>query len=257
MPVLKIYKNGSWETINGGSGGSSSDADTLDGMHADEFAQASDLDQKVSYSDDPVYAYEDSEDIYADTINADTLQGHPASDFATPAFVTNKIAEAQLGGGSGGESIDLSGLATKDELNALDTEVKTKYVLSSKVNIQTFITMDQIGLSGAVTIDQVCEAMPEYSIFMYANSTTGLSNYVTDVPATYMNLEFYKAGNRCIVEASATGTLYPRSFEGTWHPSSRWSGWREKLTSVLHSTHYGTTLPDAGTPGRIFFKKVT
>lgn len=32
---------------------------------------------------------------YGDTINADTLQGHPASDFATPAFVVNKIAEVQ------------------------------------------------------------------------------------------------------------------------------------------------------------------
>lgn len=36
------------------------------------------------------------------------------SSFATESFVTNKIAEAELGGGE----VDLSGLATKDELNS-------------------------------------------------------------------------------------------------------------------------------------------
>jgi hypothetical protein len=49
-------------------------------------------------------------------LNADTLQGHPASDFATPSFVTSEIAKAQLGGGSGGD-IDLSGFATKDDVD--------------------------------------------------------------------------------------------------------------------------------------------
>ena len=38
--------------------------------------------------------------------------------YATQAFVTNKIAEAQLSGGGDGGSIDLSGYATKDELDA-------------------------------------------------------------------------------------------------------------------------------------------
>lgn len=49
-------------------------------------------------------------------LNADTLEGHPASDFATPSFVTSEIAKAQLSGGSGGD-IDLSGFATKDDVN--------------------------------------------------------------------------------------------------------------------------------------------
>ena len=39
------------------------------------------LSDKVSHSDDPVFALEDSEDVYADAINADTLQGHVADDF--------------------------------------------------------------------------------------------------------------------------------------------------------------------------------
>lgn len=79
--------------------------------------------------------YSDGDDEYTATtpINADTLGGRPASEFATnekveeltaglatETFVTNKIADAQLGGGD--STIDLSGYATKDELNALTAE---------------------------------------------------------------------------------------------------------------------------------------
>ena len=45
---------------------------------------------------------------------------------ATESFVTSKIAEAQLGGGS--SSVDLSGYATKDELNDFTGGKKLRYV---------------------------------------------------------------------------------------------------------------------------------
>ena len=48
-------------------------------------------------------------------INADTLGGRPASEYATENFVSTKIAEAQLGGGESG-SIDMTGFATKDDI---------------------------------------------------------------------------------------------------------------------------------------------
>lgn len=44
-------------------------------------------------------------------------------DKASKDFVTAKIAEAQLGGGGG--EIDLSGFATKDDLNAVDNKIPT------------------------------------------------------------------------------------------------------------------------------------
>ena len=64
---------------------------------------------------DVVYADDTTISSTTAPVNADTLGGRNASEYATNAFVTNKIAEAQLGGGSG--SIDLSGYATKDELH--------------------------------------------------------------------------------------------------------------------------------------------
>lgn len=53
--------------------------------------------------------------------------------YATETFVTNKIAEAQLSGGDSG-SVDLSGYATKDDLN-------------------TYRKLDNTRFDGAITID--------------------------------------------------------------------------------------------------------
>lgn len=57
----------------------------------------------------------------ADGTGLDAILGDLNSEIgtkATEAFVTNKIAEAQLSGGSGG-NIDLSGYATKDDISKL------------------------------------------------------------------------------------------------------------------------------------------
>lgn len=49
-------------------------------------------------------------------VNADTLDGKPANEYATKSHVAAEIAKAQLSGGEG-EDIDLSGYATKDDVN--------------------------------------------------------------------------------------------------------------------------------------------
>ena len=56
------------------------------------------------------------------------------SNKATESFVTNKIAEAQLGGGSGGD-VDLSGFATKDDISSLETELNTKVDIDGNSNM--------------------------------------------------------------------------------------------------------------------------
>ena len=45
--------------------------------------------------EDVVYAAEESVDTFAEVINADTLGGLTANQYATQSFVANKIAEAQ------------------------------------------------------------------------------------------------------------------------------------------------------------------
>ena len=43
MPVLKVKKNGVWEELGGTSPADGGNADTLDGKHASEFANATDV----------------------------------------------------------------------------------------------------------------------------------------------------------------------------------------------------------------------
>ena len=82
----------------------------------------------------------------ANTVNADTLGGISASDYATESYVENKIAEAQLGGGS----IDLSGYATKDEIPSVPANVSAfinDVGYAKKIDIpdvSTFQTAEQV-----------------------------------------------------------------------------------------------------------------
>lgn len=86
--------------------------------------------------------------------NADNLGGRPATDYATENYVLEKIAEAQLGGDSG--NIDLSGYATKEDLNNFITEIPSEYVTDSELtsyakkseipDTSAFLTAEQVSL---------------------------------------------------------------------------------------------------------------
>lgn len=68
------------------------------------------------------YTDEKSNDIIINTIDADSLNGVPAKDWAQKSFVTSEIAKAQFSG-SGSGDINLDGFATKDDLNNIDFPV--------------------------------------------------------------------------------------------------------------------------------------
>ena len=70
-------------------------------------------------------------------IDADNLGGRPASEYATQNYVATKIAEAQLSGE--GSDIDLSGYATKDELNSHTNDKNNPHG----------VTIEQIGAAPA------------------------------------------------------------------------------------------------------------
>lgn len=62
---------------------------------------------------DTVYSDTNSIKATAVPVNADTLGGKPADEFATQNYVAAEIAKAQLNGGD----VDLSGFATKDDVS--------------------------------------------------------------------------------------------------------------------------------------------
>ena len=67
-----------------------------------------------------------------------------AKSYATETFVTNKIAEASLSGGD----VDLSGYATKDELNNLNIPTKTSQLINDSDFIKATDEIDASFLNG-------------------------------------------------------------------------------------------------------------
>lgn len=109
-------------------------------------------------------AYVDTENSEAAVapLNADTLAGQPADNYASKSYVSNEIAKAQLGGGSGEGDIDLSGFATKDDLLKIDYPVDS---VNGKTGAVTLSASD-IGARASTwtpTVEEV-GALPESAL---------------------------------------------------------------------------------------------
>lgn len=133
---------------------------------------------------------------YNDLINKPTI---PTLDgYATENYVKNAIADAQLNGGGGGGtgSIDLSGYATKDELNAKAnvsdiptktsqlendsnflTSVPSEYVTETELNAKGYLTQHQ-DISGKVDKVNGKSLISNSEIERLANMEDNANNYV-------------------------------------------------------------------------------
>ena len=175
-------------------------ADTQDGFHASDLANE-------------IYVGDQIGDAATAPINADTLGGIPAEDYATENFVAVKIAEVQLDG----SDVDLSGYATKDELNAKQNTISGGASTITSSNLTASRALVSNG-SGKVAVSDITSTELGYLDGITSNIQTQINNKVTN-------------------NASGLTSLL------------------SKGNMVLTSYHYGTALPAAGTKGRIFFKK--
>ena len=120
------------------------------------------------------------------------------SEFATQTYVRNEIANAQL---SGEDGVDLSGYATKDELNnkANKSDIPTKtsqltndsgyatqtYVKNEIANAQ-LSGDDGVDLSGYATKDELNNKANKSEIPTKVSQLTNDKNYLTSVPSEYV-----------------------------------------------------------------------
>lgn len=131
---------------------------------------------------------------YNDLINKPTI---PTLDgYATENYVKNAIVDAQLKGGSEGGSIDLSGYATKDELNAKAnvsdiptkiselendsrflTAVPSEYITETELNAKGYLTEHQ-DISGKVDKVNGKSLISNSEIERLANMEDNANNYV-------------------------------------------------------------------------------
>ena len=190
-------------------------------------------------------------------VTIEQIGAAPAGDYATKSFVSNKIAEAQLGGDS--SDIDLSGYATKDDIAQLSREKAqtnhshTAYEIGARPSTWT-PTAVEVGAapygyglgraSGAETAIEDCDS----AIY---NGWYNVHNTAANKPFTVsgmMRVDSYNANN--VVQTfftpnlsqSYTATVRRECFNGVW------SEWEWIDPPMVLGIEYRTTKRWKGQP---------
>ena len=111
---------------------------------------------------------------------------------ATEAFVTNKIAEAQLSGGGSGD-IDLSGYATKDELRNIDFPVDSVNGKTGAISL-SYGDVGAAASSHTHTKSQITDfptSMPASDVYAWAKASSKPSYSWSEI--TYKPSDFTPA----------------------------------------------------------------
>lgn len=135
--------------------------------------------------------------------------------------------------------------------------------INKSTNITTYTDPSQFGCTFASTITEVCNATPSNSIFMC--NAGGFTDTSWNLPSTYGTIVFLKHANTrkrldFYGKSLAIGDYQMNFDDQSGDPTGVWT---MGLSSVLHSSMYGTTLPGEDgkpythTPGRLFFLKVS
>lgn len=157
---------------------------------------------------------EDAVDVTTIPLDADTLGGRPAQDYATETFVAAKIAEAQLGGGTGG-SIDLTGYATKDDLANINLDSLGAAAADNVITLTTATTITENTNLNDIKAPGVYRCASSSVISTLENCPTQkfFKMYVGDPVAITTNDKYI---SQEIIE-SYTGTRYYRySYDDSW-----------------------------------------
>ena len=185
----------------------------------------------VTESDLVDYATQD----YVDTKIAANRVWVNQKGYATETFVTNKIAEAQLETDS--DPIDLSGYATKDDINGFITEIPAEYITETELNRKGYLTEHQ-SLEGYATEQYVNDAIagidiPDPDLSEYAKKSDipeipdistkadkehTHSQYITSIPSEYvteseLNAKGYLTQHQSLAGLATTAEVLATSAE--------------------------------------------
>ena len=119
------------------------------------------------------------------------------TNYATETFVTNKIAEAELGG----EEVDLSGYATKDDIKDFIKEVPAEYVTETELTAKGYLTQHQDLSSYAkkselpTKLSDLNEDATHRTVTDIEKSAWGAKAEISDIPTTPADIGAQPAGN--------------------------------------------------------------
>ena len=164
-----------------------------------------------------------------------------------------------------GKSIENISNSITSLSNSIDSTISNKVqtsIAGLNVNIATYTNPSQFGSSYSATIRELHDALPDNSMFVCGASS--LTDASWNLPSIYgVILMFKQISSRNILRfygKESTIGNYQMSFDSSNHPTGAWV---MDLSSVLHSSMYGTKLPgEDGKPythvkGRLFFLKAS
>ena len=171
-------------------------------------------------------------------VNADTLGGRNASEYATNEFVIDKIAEAQLGGGG---NIDLSGYVTEEELrNAVeDIDFPVGSVNGKTGAVE--LTADDVGAApisidtarGNVVAVSNSGDLPLHGLKLYGKTTQD------GTPTPEAPVELVSVGDSGAINTTACG--------GNFHNPNTWKDAYERIANLSVSADGYVAFTNSGT----------
>lgn len=111
-------------------------------------------------------------------------------------------------------------------VDSLRDEIQSDFELNYKI----YSSMEQIGLSGAMTTADVFAAMPNQSVLLFSNNKDASANYLSDVPVTYSAIELKKDTNWGRAKAVRISATVPEFYEANWSTSNGFSGWVKNVS---------------------------
>jgi len=184
-------------------------------------------------------ATEDYVDGKVTGLATQTYVNNKVSGLATESFVTNKISEAQL---SGDGNIDLSGYATKDELNGLVTEEEFNTGLSGKANSShthsSYVNQNAFGKVTVGTSTITADNTTDTLTLVAGNNVTITPDTTNDSVTISATDTVYThpttAGNKHIPSGGSSGQILRWSSSGT-------ATWGNENTSTYTLGSFGVT----------------
>lgn len=127
---------------------------------------------------------------------------------------------------------------------------------ASTSNIKTYTSPTQFGSTVSATATDMLAAVPDNSIFIC--NASDLTDASWNFPKNKATLEYIRYNNQRAKLLLWGKNQNHNNYIGILDNNGNHTGeWITILTTVLQDGMYGDTLPDAGTAGRVFFKKVS
>lgn len=132
------------------------------------------------------------------------------------------------------------------------------------IGAKIYFSLAEIGITPfPTTMSAVCSKMPTQSIMVIdsRNIISGGAEEISDLGLAYSGMYVFFKGNTVsrfslLFMSGSTIATSSNMFFGCYSSTSNEVVWERTVKNKLTSNEYGTALPDAGTAGRIFFKRV-